>query len=274
MKILKTYLIGLIFCIPSLSSAGAHQDVNIVNWYYSTMFGTGFYQVGDTKVGILQLPLSYTFKTIREQQDKYGIKLLVPVSLGFHSFDFNELFDLPNNVATLSVVPGIEFEYAVTKSWIIKPYAHAGVGQEFKQNVWSWIYGTGIKSRWIIPIGEGEFTLGNALNYAGYAASDDSNRAMVSLVAGLNWVTPLNFILFNRNTNIGTHLIYYGYLNELDFVEGIGDSFNLRHEFEFALTLGTHKPRSFLGFDYTRFGLALRIGNELRAVRLVAGFPF
>jgi len=272
-KPLATALI-LLFYSACLSAQESQEDVNIVNWYYSTMYGTGYYTVGDTKVAILNVPLSYAFKTIREKKDKYGIRLLAPVSLGFHSFDFNQILDLPDKVATLSVVPGIEFEYAVSENWHLMPYARIGAGQEFNQNITAWIYGAGIKSRWILPIHEGEFTLGNALNYAGYVASDDSSKAMMSFVAGLNWVTPLNFRLFKRNTNVGTHLIYYGYLNELDFISEDEQSLKLRNEFEFALTLGTHKPRSFLGFDYTRFGFAFIFGKELRGIRLVAGFPF
>ncbi len=263
-----------LFYFSSLSALDTSGDVNVVNWYYSTMFGTGYYKIGETKVAILNVPVSYSFKTIREKQDKYGIKLLAPVSLGLHSVAFNEILDLPNNVATLSLVPGIELEYLVNKSWVLMPYAQAGMGKEFSQNIWSWIYTAGVKSRWILPLSEGEFTLGNALNFAGYAASDSSKKAMVSLVTGVNWVTPLEFTLFKRNTNVGTHFIYYGYLNELDFAGPNTEPFKLRHEFEFAVTLGTHKPRSFLGFDYTRFGLAFRVGKHIRAVRLVAGFPF
>jgi len=273
LKVPTTAIICLFFSV-CLSAQESQEDVNVINWYYSTMFGTGYYTVGDAKVAILNVPISYSFKTIREKKDKYGIRLLVPVSLGFHFFDFKEILDLPNSVATLSIVPGVEFEYAVTETWHLIPYARLGAGQEFKQNIWAWIYGTGIKSRWILPIHKGEFTLGNALNYAGYVASDDSSKAMISLVAGLNWVTPMKFTLFNRNTNVGTHLIYYGYLNELDFVAEGEQSLKIRNEFEFAVTLGTHKSRTFLGFDYTRFGFAFRFGKELRAVRLVAGFPF
>ncbi len=268
-----TLLVSFIF-FASFPVVEAQEDANIINWYYSTMFGTGYYKVGDTRVGIIQMPFSYTFKTTREKQDDYGIKLLVPVSAGFHSFDFNDIFDLPNNVATLSIVPGIELEYLISESWVLKPYINAGVGKEFTQNIWSWIYGAGIKSRWILPFQEGEFTLGNSLNYAGYSASEGSTRAMISFVTGLNWVTPLNFTLFNRNTNLGTHFVYYGYLNEIDFVEENNESFKVRNEFEIALTLGTHKPRSFLGFDYARYGLAFRYGENLRAVRLVSDFPF
>jgi len=146
------YSLNLSIFNVGLSAQESQQDINVVNWYYSTMFGTGYYTVGDAKVAILNVPMSYSFKTIREKKDKYGIKLLVPVSLGFHSFDFNEILDLPNSVATLSVVPGVEFEFAVT--------------------------------------------------------------------------------------------------------------------------LGTHKPQSFLGFDYTRFGFAFVFGKELRGIRLVTGFPF
>ncbi len=272
-KISLIYLISLI-SLASSSFARAEEDINVVNWYYSTMFGTGYYKVGDANVGIIRFPFSYTFKTIRENKDEYGLKLLIPVSTGFYSFDFNDLLDLPNNVATLSVVPGLEFEYLVNKSWVLMPYINAGLGKEFNQNIWSWIYGAGVKSRWVKSLEEGEFTLGNSVNYAGYYASDSSNRAMVSFVSGLNWVAPLEFTLFKRSTNIGTHLIYYGYLNELDFVDDSSNDLKVRHEIEFAITLGTHKPRSFLGFDFSRYGLGFRVGKNVRAIRLVTDFSY
>ncbi len=266
-------LISLFF-LTFYSNAHADEDINVVNWYYSTMFGTGYYKVGEANVGIIRLPFTYTFKTIRENKDAYGIKLLLPVSTGFHSFAYNDILDLPNNVATLSFVPGLELEYLVNESWILMPYINAGLGKEFSQNIWSWIYGTGLKSRWILPFKEGEFTLGNSLNFSGYYASDSSSRGMVSFVTGLNWITPLEFTLFKRSTNIGTHLIYYGYLNELDFIDSSSNTLEIRHEFEFAVTLGTHKPRSFLGFDFTRYGLGFRVGKDIRAIRLVTEFLY
>lgn len=267
------YLIGGFFII-FYSNAQAQDDINVVNWYYSTMFGTGYYKVGDANVGIIRLPFTYTFKTTRENKDKYGMKLLLPVSTGFHSFDYNDILDLPNNVATLSFVPGIELEYLMNKSWILMPYVNTGLGKEFNQKIWSWIYGAGIKSRWALPFKDGEFTLGNSLNYAGYSASDNSSSGMLSFVNGLNWITPLKFTLFKRSTNLGTHLIYYGYLDELNFIDSNANNLSIRHEFEFAVTLGTHKPRSFLGFDFTRYGLGFRFGQHIRAIRLVTEFSY
>jgi hypothetical protein len=64
------------------------------------------------------------------------------------------------------------------------------------------------------------------------------------------------------------------YFDELDFESEQRQSLQLNHEYEVALTLGTKKPMSFLGLEFDRFGLAYRWSDELKAIKLIASFPF
>jgi len=92
-----------------------------VDWYYATTFGTGVYKIGDRTVTMVRLPFE---RDVREPDDgTWGIRLKLPVTLGFQTLS-NAFEDFLNrNVATISVMPGIEFEKELRPNWWVKPLA-------------------------------------------------------------------------------------------------------------------------------------------------------
>ena len=82
----------------------------LVNYAFATWLGTGAYRVADRSVAILNLPVYYPLRETGEEL--WGIKLRLPVSLGFQNFD-----DFPDDLQTLSFVPGIELEIPLSEHW-------------------------------------------------------------------------------------------------------------------------------------------------------------
>jgi hypothetical protein len=268
-----------VLLIPSLAAAQqtrqATNEQQLVNWYYSAVFGTGVYKAGDRVVSVLQIPFSHDIQL--RNKDEWGVKITAPLSFGFYDFEFDELFDgtVPHSVSTASVFPGIELDVPVTSNWIVKPYASAGYAWEISGTQEATIYGAGLKSVVTLPIGRNsELSLGNQLTMSGYKPAGGVNQPMGVFVAGLNLEIPTGYELFGHPAKIGYHLIYYNYFTRLRFPTANNVENKISEQGEIAISLATTTPVSLRLFDLDRIGIAFRGGGGVEAVRIFFSLPY
>jgi hypothetical protein len=118
----------------------------LTDWYFANTFGTGVYSIGDRTVTILTLPLSYTLR--EPDDDRWGIRLKLPLSLGLYSLD-NAVDDVLNrNFATFAAMPGVEFEKEIGRNWVVKPTFSGGYAQDVSKGNRSTLYELGLRSSW------------------------------------------------------------------------------------------------------------------------------
>jgi hypothetical protein len=278
------FLSLLILCAAGLAvsmscnaqpAEGANSQNELIDWYYAAFFGTGAYRSGDRTVSVLQIPFSREVQPVAA--DHAGVRLALPISLGFYDFKFDELLggDSPHRLSTISVLPGIEFEHAVTPSWTLKPYASLGRGWETSGDASAWIYATGIKSRIAMSVGEEvEWSLGNQLTFLGYKPSEAPRQSLGLLVTGLNISLPNRLNLWERSASIDYHLIHYYYFNPMNFATRNNTDNTISTQSEFGVSLKTHKPISLKLFDIDRIGVAYRIGGGVQGIRLLFSLPY
>src|SRR5262249_16865183 len=160
-------------------------------WYYAATFGTGVYTAGDRSVSVLQLPFSHSLRTIDE--DGYGLRMKLAATVGIYDYDVGSVFhgNVPDRLSTLSVLPGLEWEFPLTGKWSGGPYFDGGFGQELEGRESAWIYDFGIKSRYVLVKHNGvEFALANALASAGYRPRGGPTRPFGYLATGLDITIP------------------------------------------------------------------------------------
>ncbi len=267
--------LGFMLIVPT---AGAAQDVDettdLIDWYYAAAFGTGVYNVGDRKVTVFRIPFAYRFGPLRE---RWSAKLLLPLTVGFYDFAVDDLLGLNFNehFGTVSFLPGVEVEIPVSSRWTLIPNVHVGAGTEVQGENYAAIYTLGIKSRLRFPLNGAEFMLGNAFKFAGYSAREGANDNLSRFVTGLNYSTPPYASVFGRQVRLGLHLVHLFYFDRVNFLSVAGgDDESLRNEFEAALTLEGDRPWRLFGLSLERLGIGIRYGEDLKAVRLVGGFPY
>lgn len=271
--------VALGLCLLTLFGGGicraqsTSADAGLFNWYYAAVFGTGVYRSGSRTITMVNLPLSHT---VREATAGHaGIRLTLPVTLGFHDID-NLDIPGPEQLGTVSVMPGAEFPLLMRDDWTLTPYFNLGVGRGLSgdDTADATIYATGLKSRWQVPLGNTRFMLGNTLDYAGYDAKTASSTT-TRLVTGFNLFTPATGLKSELVDDIGLHLIHYQYLGGLRIRQPFSGKIDALHsELEFAVTLGRHKGWELFGLRLERVGIGLRGGRDLSAVRLITGFPY
>ncbi len=261
--------------LPAYGQTRAVQDrQDLINWYYAATFGTGVYTAGDRTVAAIQLPISRVLRPVGE--GRYGLQLKIPVTLGVYDYTFDAAFsgEYPDQVSTVSVMPGLEWELPLSRRWTLKPYFSAGLGQELSGRESALIYDFGIKSRFLVGEDKGvEFALVNVLTAAGYRPRGGPAQPFGVFAVGLDMVMT-NQILFGREAFIGFTPSYYYYFNKISFAE-INDVDNrLREQVELAISVMSRKPWSLKYFDVDRVGLAIRSSSQVFGVSLFTSLPF
>jgi hypothetical protein len=260
---------------PVHGQARVQDKQDLINWYYSATFGTGVYTAGDRSVAVVQLPISRVLRPV--EAGSYGLQLKVPVTLGFYDYSFDNVLggNLPRQISTLSVMPGLEWEMPLSSRWIVKPYFSAGAGQELTGRESALIYDFGFKSRLRLGEDKGvEFALVNSLTAAGYRPHGGPSQPFGVFATGIDMVIPTNLVLFGRDAFIGFTPIYYYYFNRIRFAEFDDPNNRLREQFELAVSVMSRKPWTLKYFDVDRAGLAIRSSSDVFGVSLFTSLPF
>ena len=273
-----TIIASLILLSPANAQsqqATVSDSQELINWYYAATFGTGVYTAGDRTVTVLQLPFSRALKSVAD--DGSGLQFKVSTTLGFYDYNFDSVAsgDIPHRVSTLSVLPGFEWEFPLSRRWTVRPYVDAGLGQELAGRESAWIYDFGVKSRFFLAQDHGvDFALVNSLTSAGYRPRGGPTRPFGYLATGLDITIPTERTLFGRTVYIGFTPVYYYYFGHLSFAEFDDPKNRIGEEAELALSIVTRKPWSLKVFDIDRVGLAIRSGGDITGVSLFTSLPF
>lgn len=273
--VLSSLLSALVVTAAQAQTRAVQEQKELINWYYAATFGTGVYTAGDRSVAVVQLPISHVIRPVGEGRS--GLQLKVPVTFGFYDYSFDDAFtgDFPEQVSTVSVMPGLEWEIPLSRRWIVKPYFSGGFGQELSGKESALIYDFGIKSRFLLGEDKGvEFALVTALTAAGYQPRGGPREPFGVFAVGIDLVIPSNLILFDRPLFFGLTPIYSKYFSRLNFAEFNDADNQLREQFEVDFSILSRRPWTLKYFDVDRVGLAIRSSNQVFGVSLFTSLPF
>ena len=195
------------------------------------------------------------------------------MALGFHKFEFDDLPGLidPDNVGSVSVIPGIEMDIPVTRRWMLRPSLNVGWGKLTDGSESAWSYWAGIRSRYTWNMGKLEWSLLNSIGFVGYTPDADKSEDMFPLMAGFEWAYPFSKLkLGNDPLKLSWHVTYTAYQNDLDVVVQRQDIARVTDKWQAGLALGkAGKKMEFWKFSLDRLGLAYeRGGNNLSGVKI------
>ena len=252
------------------------EEATLINWWYSATFGTGFYKIGPAVATVIRFPFSYRVQSM--EPGTIGVNLLAPVTVAAYHLNLHELnqFDLQQDVAAASILPGAEVEIPMTERWRLKPFAQAGMGSEFSDpKLVAYMYTGGVRSLYRFAGDEYPVSLGNALFLAGYRVRDGSERqGLGAFQLGLNMGTPWSIPLWDGPAYLNTHFISTAYYSKLAFANPEPGQLAVYREYQVGFSFRTARPVSLLGFGADTLGLGFRFARGLRGLSLVTEFPF
>jgi hypothetical protein len=265
--LIAAVLAGYFLIVSPVGATDESEDV--INYAYSSWIGSGFYKVDDRTVYLLRGPFSYTLR--EADSENWGLSLLFPATIGFHDFSDGE-----DNQATVTFVPGVQFDFPVLENWWLKPFGQFGFGKDFSGSDIAWIYGVGIKSLATFEIRNSELDFGTAFTRADQSQSgggSDSGFSMVDI--GLNSRWPTNITLFDRKSDLNLYFVYTEFVNDLNFERAQKDNKTIHRLYKFGIALSSEEKYPVLGlFDLRGGGLDVTFGDGYFGMGLTTGFPF
>lgn len=284
----NSLLIGLLLLFGLLCGRQAsakepqlQTTVSSMHWAFSAFFGTGWYEVSNSEsVFILRAPLQQTWRTSSyvDGQRSPGIEFHYPVTLGVHNADNLGDFTDIDNFGSLSFTPGIELEIPVTGKWYLRPLAHPGWGKETNGGDSAWIYFGGIKSRYTPEWGKLDWSLLNALYYAGYNGESGDRGSVSMAMTGAEFHHPLQAGFAGRDDlQLNWHLTYSWLFDEAEFDLRNGFSQTIDDQWELGFALTPRGSKFKIGFmSFEQLGLSFRASSngDYRAITINARSPF
>lgn len=245
-----------------------------MHYAFATYLGSGIYRVENTTVQVYRIP--FEFGILNNEERRWGMRLQVPVTLGFYHFLFEDLVvtELPERVATISVVPSLRFPVRLDRHWTLTPFADFGAATDLDEHKESWVFGGGMTAKAVYSVADYELRPGFLALWAHRSAKDlEYGEDLVKLESGLDVRVPLWFSIRGQQADFGVFFKNYSYFEELEFLRPELGPINLTTQWEFGVTLGTRTPLKFLGFKLPPIGMSYRFGDDVSAVRLVFGYP-
>ncbi len=269
-----------IFFTAALIASSFCRDVQAVvledlNYGFATYLGSGIYRAGDQSVQVYQIPLSYRFFEPDEKKN-WGLKLTLPITLGFYDFVLEDILEgFPDELSTLSIVPGVVFQYQVTDRWQLSPFADYGVAENLSNGDASRIYSYGLRSEYAYVTENVTYTLDNRLLYAKQKGVD---RSAVSDFGAFETSLDFRFKSFpffkTYLADISVYIANFRYFDDLEFLFPPARPVRVLVQNEIGITVGVQIKNKTKYIDIPRVGLAVRKGDGLNAIRIVFGTPF
>lgn len=274
----SAFLVGLLVWLTAAwLPADAQEGEEVVNWAFATWIGTGVYRLEDRELKVFRVPIA--FGVPKNEERKFKVKVLLPVTLGVENFDFDiDNPELPERLETITFVPGAEVEVPILKNWSLKPFGQFGIGKDFSGGDFAYLYGIGLKSLATFPWRKYTFGLGNRVMGAGQTVSGGGNSKGFALwEVGLDTRLPGSVRLFKRHFDFSVFIIQTEFTNPVDFLAPIGEQpVELTRLTHVGFTVGPDKRfKIWKGFDIPRVGIGYMRGDaDFTGIRINAGFPF
>jgi hypothetical protein len=265
--------LSMLMALPAFADEPLTQsEKQEFNYAFATQIGSGIYTISGRTLQVYCLPLSYTFRS--SEDTRAGWRFTFPMTFGFYNFDRQDILDsnITENVATFSLVPGVEFLMPMRTHWLLKPFAEAGYVWDRGGDADAATYSAGLRSR-VDFAGKGfEMVLGNGLTYARVVpAALSSHDDMVAFETA-----------FTAN-----HLFSSGGQGQADFEPyfvgrvffgGVdqplsGGNANTFVQYEVGLTFGSRGPMNIWKIPLPRVGIGYLFGHDISALRIVFGTP-
>ena len=202
----------------------------------------------------------------------------MPLSVGYVSLDPDDPIDrwLPSEVATLSLVPGLEYRLQLREGLWLKPFGQAGLGYNFSDNDLSGLAVGGVRllgqfepcAPWMIQYG-------SSLQWAGEWGIDSGQQSSFGLFElGADFRRDLPWEFRERTLNGSIYVRWRHFLNDWNIATTPGAPISVSNLYEIGLSLGVDRGFQFFGVGIERVSVGWVTGDDVNALTVGTRFPF
>jgi hypothetical protein len=244
------------------------DPADAINYSYDYDYGFGTYEVADQRVTLLQIPISLTLRSL--ERHPWGLRLRLSGVIGLHNFTAIETFE-PEQIRSITVVPGIEFLFPTGKSSLLRPYLDVGIAKPEGEKAIP-ISAAGIRWEYIRPWKRWELGFEPRLTFK-LAKPDneaqDNRFADVGLFLDARY--PAWFQIGGHQPDWGVYFETGWLFDELTFLSLSGEPQTINQQYEVGVSIGFRDRAKILLFTLPRLGVGYRFGGGLSGIRIRIG---
>ena len=267
--ILLSLLIGSLIVGSAMVRAASLDES--ANYAFGVYNGSGFYTATSSNATVLLLNFPYSWP-VSDEGSPWHWRLAV--ATGFFDYDGDDVadFELPSSLDTLTIVPGIEYHFQMSDTWVLRPFFDLGyagnlsTGEEaivagvgvVSEKHWG---GTGVPHVWFNKLIYSEYETrksGFHDEYAEILTGIDYRFDHCLIVAGVQVVPTLYSMLFYR-------------YNDIDVLERLDNGYRDEFTIEVGATLYAPKPMDLSVIELNRVGIGYQEAPYGHLVRIVFG---
>ena len=262
--------------VQTLNAAETTQQDTLaksLSFVYAPILGTGYYKAGAETAFVLKIAAENLFPgSAADSRHRW----LFPVTLGVRKTDFDAILEegLPENFHSLSLMPGIAWDFNPHPNWVVVPSLQLGLARDFSIDTTAAIYSANIRAlgRWQLQ--NGTLSWGVRSRAAGQRNLDlKKEQGFVLLESGLDCEFAPSVTMFNKAANWSVYTQLQQFLPDLG-VRGIsGERIDVETLVHLGISIRLESPMQLFGFSFERAGFALVRGDGLQAISLNLGFP-
>ena len=274
----KAIAFAMAFCcsLPAFSEVSKLAP-DASHYAFANYLGSGIYRTSGQSAAVVNVPLAFTL----DEADDHLVKLRLPVSLGFFDYTFNDLpgGDLPDNVGTMTITPGIEYHWFVDEKLTIESYIDLGYGYNFSNESNVGIFSTGVSSIYKIDNQTYSPIWVNRIYYAGYRSSLNNRAESYSVLkSGFDFGLGTKWQWQDKEVEPRLFVGAHWYFDKIKFLNPTGKDVLTSHSYEVGATFKFSRPIGYdvFGWDglkFDRLGLSYQAGGGLQVWRLIFEFP-
>jgi hypothetical protein len=273
-ELLLVGLVGWFPGPPARAQVEGNDYGERLNYAFASQLGSGVYDVSGRLVQIYRVPVDIP---VRDTEDRApGIRVSLPVCLGLYDLDPQDVDQtgMPEDVSTVSFVPGVHLEYPVLRNWSLTPFVELGAAWDTHDSGDAYVYTVGVDSLATFQARGLEILLGNHLVYVGeHSPGSEYDEDFVTLETGCELRRPLARSVKGHGLNWGPYVMSYLYL-EPTKVWLKEKPLEVGSQYEVGITFGPRERVDLWRFEAPRIGLGYRFGDGVSAMRLVLGAAF
>ncbi|MGB5582720.1 MAG: hypothetical protein WBO93_03840 [Gammaproteobacteria bacterium] len=285
MRTICTFMGVLTGCLLAFAgSKGAAQPVVLsdedleVSYIYAAVLGTGTYQIKGRRLTMFRLPFSWAQRQATKETP--GWQWLFPIVLGYDDLSNvdSDWIDalLPDQLVTLTALPGIEYIYPVSANWHVKPFIQLGAGRDFTSDETIAMTQFGIRSLGLFQFtNDWELRWGIALRWAGeyqFNSNDRNNLGIFDTGLDIRRNTP--FSLLEKRVDMGAYYIFQRYVPEWRLSDAPDNKQEAVRVHEIGASVGLKHPHKLLGIPFQRVRVGYKDGDNIRGWTFGTEFPF
>jgi len=251
------------------------EEQAVINFGFATQLGSGVYSVSGRTLQIYNVPFGYTLPAA--DGAKVRVRLKLPVTIGIADFKPIDVVEsgLPEGLDSLSFVPGVEVQIAVSENWQLEPFIEAGVARDLSNELDQHVYAGGLRSVYGFDRGDTRWELSQEVLHViveeeATGLRDDCTRLRLGATARRS----LNAEIAGRQTDYLVYGVVDAYTDLPAGPASGEDDDGGGAQVELGVSFGTVETWRIWHMPVPRIGLGYRFGDDLSAIRLVLGSAF